>query len=146
MCRSLHFQLLARAYAARNRVPDIAFIGQRNKTLKEKRGRSGFCTRMLYLPVPQLATMPIFRHFSLVQISSIFIIASEPIQFRTKIYFKKLQTIGFIIHFMRVTRKIILLFKLFVENEFFYRIPRRGVSSCENYLNILKLKIAYDAF
>lgn len=45
-------------------------------------------------------------------------------------------------------RKRILLFKLFAEkNEFFfYRITRRGVSSCENYLNILKLKIAYDAF
>lgn len=124
MCRSLHFQLLARAYAARNRVPDNAFIGQRNKTLKEKRGRNSFCTRMLYLPVPQLATIPdIFRHFSLIQISSIFIMASEPIQFRIKIYFKKLQTIGFIIHFMRVTRKRILLFKLFAEkNEFFFFI------------------------
>lgn len=46
-------------------------------------------------------------------------------------------------------RRRILLFKLFAEkNEFFffYRITRRGVSSCENYLNILKLKIAYDAF
>lgn len=120
MCRSLHFQLLARAYAVRNRVPDNAFIGQRNKTLREKRGRSGFYTRMLYLPVPQLATMLIFRHFSLVQISSIFIIASEPVQFRAKIYFRKLQTIGFIIHFMRVTRKRILPFKLCREQRVFF--------------------------